>query len=353
MTASSAKGRYSDVRRRGGWACPAGLSTTPSAQTTDVRTPELWFGYRSSATCRVAPHPQEFAAPIRTRPVEVGALHQRAGGKASGGALEPQQRTGARASMKVTKLETGLPGRARNQAPCETCPACAHVRTPVACRASLPPTRDRCPPFGLQRLASGDPPHRPRTPPQVTIRSCAAARRRSPWVALQTVGDDAQVIAGTAQGLDQAAQGEAVRVVDPHRLERVAGHGELVAGGEQRHPRPLAPRAGWPRRPRPPGRGPAAETRAPGEHDRAGPTSSPQRRIHSPGWGVATTRTPSPRGAMLLHHHGISARRDPRACEDAGRSATAQRRADAAGGDALAHRQGRAGLDDDRPQRTA
>src|SRR5450631_1541906 len=40
----------------------------------------------------------------------------------------------------------------------------------------------------------------------------------------EVVGNDAEIVAPAAERLDQAAQGEPVRVVDRARLERLAGH---------------------------------------------------------------------------------------------------------------------------------
>jgi hypothetical protein len=55
---------------------------------------------------------------------------------------------------------------------------------------------------------------------------------------VEPVGNDAEVFADAAHRLDQAAQGEAVGVVDRSGLERFARHRELVAGENKADARP-------------------------------------------------------------------------------------------------------------------
>jgi hypothetical protein len=189
----------------------------------------------------------------------------------------------------------------------------------------------------------------PTDTPPLSQDQVVAGRRAAHGVlrGVQPVGHDAQVDDLAAGGLQQAAQREAVGVVDGTGLQRLAGHHQFVAGGKQRHARlartvsVAAPTDAA--RPSACGvsRLPGSSTVAP-----CG-TSSPRRRIHWPGCGTVLTRTrPGPRRpglALLLHHHRGRRRRHLRAGEDARRRAARQRLADHAGRDALRHRQHGAG----------
>ena len=78
------------------------------------------------------------------------------------------------------------------------------------------------------------------TPPAVTIRSCAAAALAQRCArGVEPVGHDAQIGDVAAGRLQQAAQREAVRVVDrAWACSGCARHHQFVAGREQRHARP-------------------------------------------------------------------------------------------------------------------
>ena len=182
------------------------------------------------------------------------------------------------------------------------------------------------------------------TPPQVTIRSLlSAARLSAARVASRRSGTMPRSSWTAAERFDQAAQGEAVRVVDRAGLERLARHRELVAGREQRDARPASDRSvAAPTDAAMPSacgdrRVPAARTRAPRS------TSSPRRRIAWPARTVASMRTPP---STALHSSCMTTASAPGGtCAPVKiRAARArrERRADAAGGDPLADRQHRA-----------
>ena len=160
---------------------------------------------------------------------------------------------------------------------------------------------------------------------------------------LARIGHDAEVIDRAAQAFEQGTQGVAVGVVDAARLERLAGHRQLVAGGKQRHAQAAehrqlrcADRSGDAdmrgRQPRP-GRqylGAGGDVLAAA----ADPFAGLRQMIH--GQQVALD------GAEFLHHHGIGAGRQRRPGENARRRARREHLADAAGGNALGHFQVRA-----------
>jgi hypothetical protein len=74
------------------------------------------------------------------------------------------------------------------------------------------------------------------TPPLVRIRSLpAAASRSAARVASSVSGTMPRSAHLAAQAFEQGAQGVAVGVVDAAGLQRLARHGQFVAGGKQRH----------------------------------------------------------------------------------------------------------------------
>ena len=125
--------------------------------------------------------------------------------------------------------------------------------------------------------------------------------------------------------------------------QRLAGHHQLVAGGEQRHPqaaehrqRGAAHRGGEAEHLR-------AEALAGGEHHRAaGDVLAGATDPFARAGKVVDEHAVAVEAAELLHHHRVGALGDRRAGEDAGGGARRQRMADAAGRDALGDHQPRA-----------
>ena len=171
----------------------------------------------------------------------------------------------------------------------------------------------------------------------------SAARRSAARVASSRSGTMPRSSQAQPSDSDQAAQRVAIRVVDRTRLERLARHGELVAGGKQRHPRSRrdlqrrrADRRGEPERLRRQA-SPAGEHHRAGAHILAAPADPLARR--RPDVDAHAARLD--RLAVLLHDDRIRAGGNLRTGEDARRRARPQRGADHARGNALAHRQRR------------
>ena len=101
-------------RRRARMAWPGGLSTTPSPHTAEVSTPELWFGNSSSPPSALR-RTRRNSRRLSGRGQSKSARTDSACG-AGGDAPCRRSSTGRTASRKVTKLDTGLPGRPMNQA---------------------------------------------------------------------------------------------------------------------------------------------------------------------------------------------------------------------------------------------
>ncbi len=169
---------------------------------------------------------------------------------------------------------------------------------------------------------------------------------------VQAVGHVAQVGDDAALAAQQRAQHEAVGVVDRSGRQRLAGHHQLIPGGEQRDARPRRDvQAGHAHGGRQAdGRGvhPVAGAQhgvalhhvlalASDGHAGHGQFVDAHRaeRIVRAGGGDGL--------AVFLHHHGIRAGGNLRPGEDARRGAGGQRLAGPAGDDALAHRQQGAG----------
>ena len=108
----------SSPRRRGNrrgrlWRWPGRVVDHAIAPTAEVSTPELWLGTAPARRPRCGARAGTRGA-CRARPVEVGAWRPRAGAGRRP-CCKPSS-AGRTSSRKVTKLDTGLPGRPMNQA---------------------------------------------------------------------------------------------------------------------------------------------------------------------------------------------------------------------------------------------
>ena len=148
-------------------------------------------GKQVEPACGVAAHAQELAPLVGPRPVEVGA-HRRRPRRQRRSRPAARSSTGRTASRKVTKLDTGLPGRPMNSAVAAVGAAHrAEGQRLAGLDRDLPQVE---PAFGLHRRACRWSSSPTETPPEVRIRSLparAAPQRVARGVEL--VGHDAEV----------------------------------------------------------------------------------------------------------------------------------------------------------------